>query len=71
MDLLKYIVVGAGCLFLGIIIAIIAKNILAGLGFFVLGLSVYILWNYFNSAKKDVPSNGTNPTSSDNEHKDN
>ncbi len=55
MDLVKYLIVGGGCLLVGIVISIISRNILAGLGFAVLGSLAYILWNFFNSAKKEEP----------------
>lgn len=74
MNILKYVIVGVVCLILGIIIAIIAKNIFAGLGFAVLGLAVYILWNYFNSAQKDMPdvtADKESQSSSDAQVKDN
>ena len=55
MDLVKYIIVAIGCLILGIIISLIAKNIFAGLGFAILSFGGYLLWNYFNSAKGTPP----------------
>jgi hypothetical protein len=65
MDLLKYVIAGVGCLILGVIIALIAKNIFAGLGFAVLSFSLYVLWNFFKSAKQETPP-PTVPTSSEN-----
>ncbi len=67
MDLLKYIIAGVGCLILGVVIALIAKNIFAGLGFAVLSFSVYVLWNFFKSAKQDT----TPPVPTSSENKDN
>ena len=55
MDLVKYIIVGAGCLFVGLVISILARNIIAGIGFAVLGFFGYLLWNFFNSAKNTPP----------------
>ncbi len=53
MDLVKYLIIAIGCVILGIIISILARNILAGLGFAVLSFGAYILWNLFKSANKD------------------
>lgn len=55
MDLLKYVIVGIASIIVGIILAILVRNIIAGIGFVILLNAIYILWNYFNSVKKDVP----------------
>ena len=55
MDLLKYVIVGIASFIVGIILAIIARNVIAGIGFIILINAVYILWNYFNSARRDAP----------------
>jgi hypothetical protein len=51
MDLVKYLIIGVGCLFIGIIISILARNIFAGLGFTLLSFFGYVLWSYFNYSK--------------------
>jgi len=53
MDLVKYIIVGIGCLFVGLVLMILVRNIFAGIGFAFIGFLGYILWNFFNSVKKD------------------
>ena len=57
MDLMKYIIVGAGCLFVSLILSIMVRNIFAGIGFAILSFGGYILWNFFNAAKNDPPDN--------------
>jgi hypothetical protein len=63
MDLLKYIIVGAGVLLISIILAFVVRNIIAGIGFFILSIGAYILWNYFDSARKDTSTENQLPQS--------
>ena len=57
MDLMKYIIVGAVCLFVSLVLSIMVRNIIAGIGFAILSFGGYILWNFFNAAKNDPPDN--------------
>lgn len=59
---MKYIIVGAGCLFVSLILSIMVRNLLAGLGFAVLSFGSYILWNYFHAAKNDSPGSPSDNT---------
>jgi hypothetical protein len=55
MDLLKYIIVGIACIFVGIIIMFLAKSIFAGLGFIFLTFFAYLMWNYLKLFKDEPP----------------
>ncbi len=67
MDLVKYIIMGVITFIVAIVIAILAKSFVAGLGFFILSNALYILWNYLNFVKKEIPP----PPSGENSTKDN
>lgn len=66
MDLLKYIIVAIGAVLVGIILSILVRNIFAGIGFAVLSLGGYILWNFFNSAKEVSPDDSSQNTPTQN-----
>lgn len=66
MDLMKYIIVGVGCLFVSLILSIMVRNIFAGLGFAILSFGGYILWNYFHAAKNDPPGSPFDNTPKEN-----
>ncbi|MDX9738941.1 MAG: hypothetical protein RBT33_01065 [Candidatus Dojkabacteria bacterium] len=56
MDLVKYIIVGGICLFIGFILSILVRNIFTGIISAVLLFGGYLLWSLFNSAKKAPPT---------------
>ena len=56
MDLVKYIIVGGVCLFIGFILSILVRNIFTGIGSAVLFFGGYLLWSLYSSAKKAPPA---------------
>lgn len=59
MDLLKYLIIGAGCVLLGIVVAFVARNLFAGIGIMVLTFLGYILFTLTKGLQpeKDTSSN--------------
>lgn len=55
MDLVKYIIVGGVCLFIGFILSILVRNIFTGIISAALLFGGYLLWSLYNSAKKAPP----------------